>query len=190
MYGRLSDAQRAVVARHVAGKTVHDLGAGRLGLAATLIELGAKKVLAVDKEPAWTNTPKTGVQYVRGYFRDYAPSSIPVAFASWPQNAATGLHRLLEQAPCVIYLGSNVDWSSCGYPLMWQQLSAREVLEHVPDRPNTLIVYGPARIERPGLPEEYAALDQERMWGYNELYTSFGLAEQAGVNRSLAARKR
>jgi hypothetical protein len=58
----------------------------------------------------------------------------------------------------------------CGYDGLWRALTAREVLTHIPDRRNTLIVYGPA--SRPNgrlLPEEYAALHQEHMWGYDEL---------------------
>jgi hypothetical protein len=58
----------------------------------------------------------------------------------------------------------------CGYDGLWRALTAREVLAHVPTRPNTLIVYGPAR--RPDgrlLPEEYAATHTEKMWPYDGL---------------------
>lgn len=48
-FGVLNDTQTAEVKKVVQGRVVHDLGAGDLALAHLLIQLGAKKVVAIDR---------------------------------------------------------------------------------------------------------------------------------------------
>lgn len=169
--GRLSRTQQEVVTEHVRGQTVHDFGAGDLRLSLELLALGAREVFAVDhRVPRQLPNGATDRLYVvQERFEDYTLTS-PVAFVSWPVNWPVGLHVLLEATPTVIYLGKNMDGTVCGYPALWQQLVVREVLAHVPEQPNTLIVYGPRRLQREQLPEERAALDPARVWYFEEVF--------------------
>lgn len=167
-HGSLSPAQRQMVQAHVSGKTVHDVGAGDLLLAKSLLNLGAAHVIALEKErmPARIK----GITPVRGSFHEYR-EPIQTAFVSWPVNWwDKGLLNLIERSEVVLYLGSNLDGLMCGFQRMWEHLSEREVLGHVPDRANTLIVYGPNSEVRKPLPEEFAALNLERIWSYQELH--------------------
>jgi hypothetical protein len=67
------------------------------------------------------------------------------------------------QAETLVYLGKNTDGSACGFPGLFEVLARREILAYVPDRPNTLIIYGkfirqPNEPHREPMPEEHAAL--------------------------------
>lgn len=171
-HGEFRDNQAATVAGFVKGKVVHDLGAGDLCLAQQLVEFGAEKVIAVDRYSPLTYSKRaklTSIDIVTCYFHDYK-GSVKTAFLSWPVNWYDySLGNFIEQAEMVIYLGSNLDGSACGYPDMWVHLSQREVLAHIPHRKNTLIVYGPEFVKRAQLPEEFASLNQARMYRFEEL---------------------
>lgn len=165
---------------HVAGKIVHDLGAGFCQLSFDLIELGAAGVVAIDKEamPRFPDEPRlTQARVMFGQItgaEETAPwelaeverakelsRSIEVAFVSWPRSTpAAGLIELLRRAPVVAYLGKNTDGSACGWPSLFsRELVWREILAHSPERPNTLIVYGRRlREQREPLAEEVAAI--------------------------------
>ena len=169
-FGFLSPKQEDVLRDHVRGKCVHDYGCGNLTLSARLLELGADKVFGVDRDPqSVPSTLRDRLFFHRGHFDHYRDVS-DVAFTAWPANWNTGLHPLLEQSPKVIYLGKNTDSSACGYSEMWRGLMRREVLAHVPEKQNTLIVYGPALVTRDPLPEERAALDFTRVWSFEDLH--------------------
>lgn len=166
--GRLNDEQVAALAPHVKGRVVHDLGAGDLVLAQLLVKQGAEKVVAVDRYTLPGEAP-AGIEVVEAYFEDYY-EPIDVAFMSWPVNWVSGLHALAARARTAIYLGKNTDGSCCGDSILFHQLWQREVLAHVPDRPNTLIIYGPKFVTRDMLPEERTHLDDpDTMWAYDEL---------------------
>lgn len=163
MNGHLTDAMHAALAPVVAGRAVHDLGAGRGELAIELLTLGAAAVEAVDKESVPANTSRT--RYHRAYFKDYRPESVDVAFVSWPQNNEGTTHELLpllERAATIVYLGKNTDGTACGTPSLFQYLAGRALLDYVPDRRNVLAVYGaPLGRERAGFElrqEELAGL--------------------------------
>lgn len=167
-FGSLSSAQQETLKPYLKDFLVHDLGAGNLQLSEELVRLGAKRVVALDKEP-YRGTPPTGVYPLTGYFQDYH-GLIRTAFVSWPRNTFDfGLVRLIERTHFVLYLGKNTDGTACGFPQFWDVLRKREVLAHMPDRANTLIVYGLKKIDRPILPEEYAALYQDHVYSYDEL---------------------
>jgi hypothetical protein len=53
---------------------------------------------------------------------------------------------------------------------MFEHLLGREILVHLPERKNTLIIYGNGVVQREPVPEEFAALNQEKMYSFRELY--------------------
>jgi hypothetical protein len=85
---------------------------------------------------------------------------------SWPVNWRCGLGTVADYARKVIYLGKNTDGSMCGAMDLWCRLHKRVIHDYVPDRRNTLIVYGRSPC---CYPEEHAALTvEQRMWSYDE----------------------
>lgn len=156
-YGKISPMMEAVLRPLVTGKVVYDLGAGDLQHARHLLRLGARRVVAIDKEPKPTHSPD--IEVVEGYFNQVpVPPRIEVAFSGWPINTSTpGLVSWLEVAETVVYLGHNFDHSSCGNPALFQHLLRRKLLAWVPHRANTLIVVGePLAEPREPTPEEAA----------------------------------
>ena len=85
---------------------------------------------------------------------------------SWIVNWDMSIVKVLADAEIVIYLGKNTDGSACGYDKMWEHLRSREVLAHVPDRRNTLTVYGPRVIVRPQTGEEIAFLHDHKVLSF------------------------
>lgn len=159
MYGQLSPEQREVVAAFVRGKRVIDLGCGNCALTNVLIETcGAEHVIALDyKMPPREDVPK--IAFVNSLFEDYDSEVPEVALLSWPVNRPLpALLRLVEQAETVIYLGKNTDGTSCGWRGLYEHFSGRAVLRHLPDRRNTLTVYGWPEADRPLTGEETAAI--------------------------------
>ncbi len=167
--GELSAEQADALRPHVIGRYVHDLGAGNGRMAACMVQLGASHVLAIDA--AYGQTRTAGRLTIMGaYLHEYTPAEpIELALVSWPPwlfappEVRQGLPRLLERASVVAYLGSNFG-HVCGNWELWRHVGTREVLTHVPDPRNTLIVYGRQGGRVPGqglLPEEKAALYRE-----------------------------
>jgi hypothetical protein len=169
-FGKLSRAQEAIVRRFVTGRAVHDLGAGDFFLSRCLIDLGARRVFAVERQARHSGileagSPYEAVQVVGAGFRalgkvarhhrrvqDPLPAAWTpdVAFVSWPtpedskftSHSDYSLLAFVRRAKVVIYLGSNLDGTMCGSRKLYEHLGRREVLAHEPDRRNTLIVYG------------------------------------------------
>ena len=180
MYGRLTVEQRAALPRFITGRVVTDFGAGDGSLAVRLVALGAKEVVAVDKHVIRFGVlPK--IRPVMSNFDEFR-EPVDVAFVSWPQQFGTdALARVVAPASIVIYLGSNTDGTVCGHESFWQTLRHRRVMQHIPDRKNTLIVYAGDDVTRPLLPEEFAALNRaKRIYRYEELYP-----ERRAVERSV-----
>ena len=168
-HGILSQAQQEAVRPHIVGKVIHDLGCGDLELSRWLIQAGAKKVVAIDRYPP-SCSRFTQVTVVVTWFHLYQ-EPVETVFLSWPINwQDPGLLRMVNEAKLVIYLGSNLDGNACGFREMFEHLLCREVLAHVPDRKNTLVVYGNQVVEREPIPEEFAALNQERVYSFQEVY--------------------
>lgn len=157
-FGRISDDQWRIISKHVKDRVVHDLGAGRCDNSLLLLGHGAKKVVAVDKEPM----PEPGdprLRTVRTYFDGYRPN-VDVAFVAWPINSPqAGLVPILRRAKKVIYVGKNTDGTMCAWPGFWHALAEREVLDYAPEPRNTLIVYGDQTGSRPLRGEEIAGID-------------------------------
>ena len=181
-YGTLSLEQSEKLRPFLKDQRVYDLGAGDLRLSKTLLHLGAVHVVAVEKEadlrPTLTMRYSEGVgvrvpnvpeeiTYLRTTFRDFREQA-PLVFVSWPVNWVTGIQQVLAKAETVIYLGKNTDGISCGDSGIWNHLASREVLVHLPESQNTLIVYGRGRVVRRYLPEERVALDHDRIWSFEE----------------------
>lgn len=194
-YAELSAGQCAVLKKHVAGEVVYDLGAGGLEVACTAIELGAARVIAVDKlykERAAYQACKYYIQtegkasrlLLRAKtFEEFARGigkvgELPVALVSWPCNTISVddtdlfLAVIVALARKVIYIGSNFDGTACGGPALFRELRRRRVLEHVPSRQNSLIVYSHEHDKaRVALPEEAAATSSEVVY-YSEVFPS------------------
>lgn len=157
-YGSLSDAQARVVRRHVKGRCVHDLGAGNLLLSHQLLQLGARRVVAVDMHIDFgADLPLPGVDFVCSSFRRFE-DPVSVALVSWPAQYGTqGLTQILSGANKVLYLGLNDGETVCGDKLFFEAMRKREVLHLVECPNNDLIVYGPRRVRRaPNAHEERA----------------------------------
>jgi hypothetical protein len=173
MNGQPTPEQIEIIGRHVKGREVTDLGAGDLTLSRLCVHLGAKSVIAIDKEVLWNDpnsvfvaacTPE--IKVYRCHFTEYR-ADIDVAVLAWPINHDCGLDQLVDRADVVIYLGKCTDGTMCGTPRLWYNLSCREVLSHKPDRSNTLIVYGPKRDDtRLPLLEERAGINSDRLYAY------------------------
>lgn len=163
-YGRLSDAQAERLRPFVEGKVVHDLGAGRdCDLSLVLIALGAKRVIAIEKDPM-TRLNHPDIEQHETHFSDYikahSEEKIEVAFIAAPRNARDwDLLRFVTSANRVVYLGKNTDGTACGSRQLFESFLTREVLAYVPEYPRTLIVYGDTlKTPRVYRGEEYAAL--------------------------------
>lgn len=169
-HGILTPEQWAALEPQVEDKMVYDLGAGDLELAHEMDALGARKVIAVDRDDM--PEPRTKrVKTIRSHFHQWdAPAEMEVAFLSWPVNWVSDVERLLYRAEKVVYVGRCTDSTLCGSLDFWRHVSRREVLAVVPDRHNVLIIYGDMEEDRDLLPEEMAGMDYEKVWTYDELY--------------------
>lgn len=166
MYGGLSEAQEKALAALVAGRVVTDLGAGDCEYARKLLDLGAQRVVAVDKAfyHGWTD-PR--VELVERYFRHFE-DDIDLAFVAWPVNWPTpGLVPAMERASQVVYLGKTTDGSMCGWDGFWRHLWGRSVLSYHPAATNSLVVYGGVCLTaRDLLDDEKAAIATDRIIHY------------------------
>lgn len=172
-WGRPSLGQLEAIRPFVAGKVVHDLGAGNaLSLAHELLELGANYVFAIDKDPM-TVPQSARIRAERLRFDEYElrKQKIDVAFISWPQNLLSyPLLRLCTGATTVIYLGKNTDGRSCGHPMLFKDFLFRELLAYVPHHLNTLGVYGqymPSSRRPTG--EEFAGIYQDQIYSFADM---------------------
>jgi hypothetical protein len=169
-YGKLLGKQEDAVKALVQGKDVCDLGAGDMELSVKLLELGATKIIAVDKEDYPVPDPR--IVRILSYFNNVWRHTRPpkIAFISWPINHADpSLARLVDRFPFIAYLGKNTDMTSCATPGFFQPLLRREVMAYIPNRKNVLIIYGPNSVEREPYGEELAAITAyEKAWYYEE----------------------
>ena len=165
---RLSDKQLDHLEEYVKDSSILDLGAADLEGAQLMLELGARDVLAVDRfempKPSSSRITTKTTQF------QYLEETRPVVLASWIVNWQVDIEKFLEAADVVISISKNTDGSACGYRGMWEHLRRREVLLHLPERQNTLTVYGPKHEIRPPTGEEVAVLwpYPMRMWSFEE----------------------
>lgn len=163
MNGHLSSDQAMLLAPFVErAVVVYDLGAMGGYLSRWMLDLGARFVVAVDKDPICPVSLNGRIEWHRATFREYlqrAPARIPLALVSWPvPHAPTpGLAELCARAEVVAYLGKNTGGLACGSPELFAHLTRRPVLAHARDPHNDLIIYGAGEVVRALLPEELAA---------------------------------
>lgn len=158
-FGRLNQAQRKALEAVIKDRQVTDLGAGNCGLSLELLKLGAREVVAVDKA-AVEGSPGPNLRLVQAYFVEFL-EPIEVAFMSWVPNwFCPGLISLLRRAPIVVYLGKNTDGNACGFHDLFAYLVRRKVLAYVPNKANTLIIYGAQEVSRASMAEELVGLNQ------------------------------
>lgn len=183
-FGLLTSEMRTVLAEHVRGRTVHDLGAGDLVRACELSELGAESVLAFDKMDRRSVRELPGnVLSFRMSFEQILTETdlrpIDIAFVAWPANwRLPGLLELLERSRTICYLGINDEFTACGWPDLFSYLSTREVLSEVNHPRNDLLVYGKVLEHRRQLrPEERRGLSAPTAWSFQLLSKELGLDE-------------
>lgn len=163
---RATTSQLEAIRSVVAGRRVHDLGAGDCSLSVMLLELGATHVTAIDKHPIERVHPPVAKRMGTGQLKfeqtsfeqlEQTDVAIDVAFVSWPNNYNydTALANLAQRAQTVVYLGSNYDYCACGGPHFFEQMVRRKLLAHVPDKQQTLIIVGE------GLPNRRAPVGEE-----------------------------
>ena len=159
--GLLTKEQKEAIKPYLKGLKVLDVGAGDLDLAYELRRLGADRIIALDKEEL-PRPRSVRIETVQARFTSYTPpDDVTTAFVSWPINnesASVGIIKIIREIAIVIYLGSNTSSSMCGTPTLFEVLTTRPVLVHIPDRRNTLIVYGAGHVQREPLWEEHAGL--------------------------------
>jgi hypothetical protein len=160
-HGILTSEQAQALKPIIAGRHVTDLGCGDMVLSVQLATLGARVVLAIDKEFPHRVLKTDRVVFQRQDFFDMSDVE-DIAFVSWPSNRVSkGLTALVLNAKTVIYLGKNTDGNSCGSHDLFRAMLLRDVSLHVPDMTNTLIVTERRELEKaPRFPlaEEFAAL--------------------------------
>lgn len=150
MQGSLNAAQRAIVAQHVAGMCVVDVGAGDFSLSVEMVSLGATEVVAVEPKP-WHRPTPANVRHVRLYL-DAFHETHSVGFVSWPINnlyLESALIRFAMRTDKLIVLAKTTDGLMCAGPTFWEYIMTREVLVYSADPVNTLVVYGPRYVRRP-----------------------------------------
>ena len=166
---RLNAGQFEALRPHVKNKHIHDFGAGSLLQSEVLIDIGCSRVVAVDKEVLPESSHPAIVCRSSTYIKDLN-ETLNHAFLSWPINRyVEGLVTLLKSAETVIYIGKNTDGSACGSTDLFMHLGQREILLYMPDRRNTLIVYGPKQIKRRLKGEEIAAFSIDKIIRYEEV---------------------
>lgn len=168
-YGRLNPEQEEALRPFIEGCIVHDLGAGDRVLSERMVRLGAFLIYAVDKPGIGPQSTVNEVIPVASYYYQYK-DPIDIAFMSWPSNHYLPcLRKLAERARVVVYLGRNTDMTACGDTHLFQHFIQRDVLAYVPDRHNTLIVYGGLLpMSRDLFGEEKAAFSQDKVMSYEE----------------------
>lgn len=162
-YGLMTPEMIDAITPFVKGKTVVDLGAGFCLKSRFLKELGASRVIAVDK----IDMPKLeGIERIVGLFSDadeQLPFEIDVAFVSWPQNYnVPGLVEIIERCKILIYIGNNFDGNRCGFPKLFVHMLSRTLLHDISLKSNSLVIVGePLEDHRAPTVEEKAALTLE-----------------------------
>lgn len=141
-----------------------------MSLAYHLVTLGAKSVIGLDLRHSQVKPHVPQVTFIQAPFEAWS-LDVPLVFVSWPSNCYDEhLLRIVRKTPRVIYLGSNLEGTACGNPVLFKHFCSREVLAHAPDPSNSLIVYGDSLSKpRRHLPEEFAGIQQNTIWYYGEL---------------------
>lgn len=196
-FGKLTPKMLKVIQPHVYQREVWDLGCGDGTRAMEIADLGAKKVTMVDKAGGTLTPQRKKIEFVQDYFESLkSPRWIEVAMVFWPYGYGTyhgdkDLMRHLRKSKVVVYLGSNVDGTSCGSPELFQYFITRELLGYVPNKQNSLIVLGKSlgprgEVMRPPVGEERAGMRDRGELHYLTYEESEGKADKFEPLRKLA----
>jgi hypothetical protein len=174
-WGYLDSHQSRAVTPFITGKEVYDLGAGYCILSERLIELGASKVIAVDKGFPQDAKRNKRIKHIEKYFADLVTDkkfNPEIVFISWPINNPSSdlLAEIVKLAKITIYLGTNFGGSQCGSRRFFEELSRRNLLSYVPHRTNNLIIVSDEIVDRPLTPEESAILNSSRIVLWEEAH--------------------
>lgn len=162
MYGTFPATFKKALRPYITNQRVIDLGCGDCERADILLSLDPEAIVGVDLDPPC----KTSILTIAKDFKEALPEIFSfkptIAHLAWPiNNECPGLVPILHHVPTVIYVGCNTDGTSCGNRDLFKHFITREILLHIPNRQNTLIVYGqPTQTPRSKVYEEIAALDQ------------------------------
>lgn len=164
MHGALNEEQKEALRKIIAGRMVHDFGAGDCYLSEELLELGARHVHAYDKHfPRRVTRPDLN-QHVTTFNQllfDSRLSKLELVFTSWPPNnpSSDEIAVFMTRADISVYLGNNFDGSACGSYNMFLILMSSELIAYVPSFKNNLLVVG-KQLESPRdlTPEEISGL--------------------------------
>lgn len=173
MFGELSNNQLQKLQPYIKDKVIYDLGAGTGEHSAILAKLGAKQVVAIDKEPIRiSRNPK--ILKIEKSFDEVNVENIEIAFLSYPANYQTnGLLSLLKKSDQIIYLGRNTGGTACGTVDLFEYFLHRKLIDYISEYRNTLIIYGGEILKRiSNLQEEIAIFSSEIQW-YSELKNRF-----------------
>ena len=175
MWGQPTEEQGEALRPYISEREVWDICAGTGELSIWLKQLGAGRVVALDKTEMTKDRidelHRHDVGFIHSYLHEVPPFPAEVAFLSWPPTYATGIGEWCEEVPLLVYLGSNCNGIICGHDFFWDAMRYREVLTCIPDPRNTMIVYGPhqtkARNREQMMYEEKAAISRhEGVWPY------------------------
>lgn len=173
-YWSLTKEQAEVVRALVVDRNVVDLGAGDLSFSEQMVKFGARSVRAIEpREPRWGHVLGPKIQLIQATMKETPPQKADVALVSWPSTYSPLTWEYtphFDQADTVIYVGNNVDGTACGTATLFQYFLTRELIEHVPDRRNTLLVYAGKCPERQPVGEELAGMTHSHIMTYDELY--------------------
>jgi len=171
MYVHLTDEIFDTIDPYVRGKRGVDFGAGDLQATQMVTKrLQPAAILAIDKYPARKPLPPP-IVFKRALFRDVTCEDVAdyrdFAILFWPNICPfiyDGLKGVLGQFTTVIYCGTNFDGTACGWPNLFEYFLSRELLAHVPDQKNSLLVLGNAQANRRSpTPEEDAGIDRSEI---------------------------
>lgn len=169
MFGELSNNQLQKLQPYVSNKIVYDLGAGTGEHSTILAKLGAKQVVAVDKESIRISH-SSKILKIEKSFIEIEVKDIDIAFLSWPVNYhCNGLISLLKRSNRIVYLGRNTNGTTCGTVDLFEYFLHRKLIDYISEYRNTLIIYGEEILKRiSNLQEEIAIFSSEIQW-YSEL---------------------
>ena len=140
-YWDMTIEQKSVLKEVIFGRTVLELGCGDGSLAMWCAQ-HASHVTAVDRYPDFPAIPPENITFKSLYF-DACVDLADVLLLSWPPNYnCNGLMHHVYKHATIAYLGKNTDGTACGSNEMWGTLVRRDLIKSVPDRKNTLLIYG------------------------------------------------
>jgi hypothetical protein len=146
----LTPGQRQQLDRVVRGREIVDLGAGDGSLVRLCLELGAERVLALDKEYGRDLSIEEPWQH-ECLVQDVQLLPNQVALISWPVTSfytTNGLLQAVERCGTVVYIGFNDNVTACGNIAFFNALELRYGTPFQMDRRQHMRIYGEVPVGR------------------------------------------